>query len=364
MLAHFRVDESDDVAFGLMKITSDLDVVWATPIEDPPEGQLIPSRAAWNPAGEAAVVGPMTIPAATGNPTDSTKEVATLKYDADGNLLWTARYAYGPRSYGREVAHAPDGSVVVAGVSNQPGAASTGSDTLLLLKYDTDGELVWARTYCYNEAPYSITIDSKGDIYVKLSGGNGILAKFDTDGLPVYSIQFKDQSQAGPIILSRDETALYRIGSVEKTVVPLSIQKFDPETGTLVWTRDLPDLITQDTTAGQTWTGRLLEPSSIEVTTRGIFVTGTMANSYSSAPQSFIFLPYIAGYDFDGELMWFRQFVVRGTGGLADVNSTQNRGQPVLVPNGNDRFTVLLQRTVPYFEDAVFWKVSAEGELL
>jgi uncharacterized delta-60 repeat protein len=120
----------------------------------------------------------------------------TIKYDADGNQLWEARYN-NDLINGRDGAHTivvdNSGYAYIAGWSW--GGASN-KDDVLTVKYDADtGDLIWASTYNYDgpdssgDEASTITFDSDGNVYVTgvSDGGDSsyydfVTIKYDSSG--------------------------------------------------------------------------------------------------------------------------------------------------------------------------------------
>ncbi|MEK7263943.1 MAG: T9SS type A sorting domain-containing protein, partial [Bacteroidota bacterium] len=79
-------------------------------------------------------------------------DLFVVKYDANGNVLW-AKSAGGTQSEGgHKVALAENGNIIVAGklssssvVIGDTVLSSRGSSDILLVKYDTNGNVLWAR---------------------------------------------------------------------------------------------------------------------------------------------------------------------------------------------------------------------------
>lgn len=98
-----------------------------------------------------------------------------IKYDTDGNLLWDAAYDWGDQN--TDICHAvtfdTEGNVIVTGytyiVDNQ-------SD-FMTIKYNLEGEIVWIRNYGYGDYHssdgYLITTDNEGNILVGGSSYGG-----------------------------------------------------------------------------------------------------------------------------------------------------------------------------------------------
>ncbi|MBS4015983.1 MAG: SBBP repeat-containing protein [Candidatus Latescibacteria bacterium] len=101
-------------------------------------------------------------------------DFATIKYNANGDLLWERRYDQ-TNSNDRAKALAIDrlGNVFVTGFVTQSGLTD-----YMTIKYDADGELLWAKSYdgpinSYDEAN-AIAVDNNGNVVVSgFSNGSG-----------------------------------------------------------------------------------------------------------------------------------------------------------------------------------------------
>jgi len=105
----------------------------------------------------------------TGNPSD----IVTLKYNSSGNLQW-ARLYNGPTN--REdvavrIAVDDSGFVYVAGKTFRPIEFTN----FLIIKYSSDGNVVWNREYNYGdsttEVPRDMVIDNFSNIFITGDGG-------------------------------------------------------------------------------------------------------------------------------------------------------------------------------------------------
>jgi hypothetical protein len=121
-------------------------------------------------------------------------DYATVKYDADGNQLWVARYD-GPANSGDQAfAMAVDSSGNVHVTGGSPGSGT--SSDYATVKYDTNGNELWAARYdgpanSYDGA-YAIAVDASGDVYIAgRSYGSGTSSdyatvKYDTNGNEIW----------------------------------------------------------------------------------------------------------------------------------------------------------------------------------
>ena len=114
---------------------------------------------------------------------------ATIKYDTDGNELWVAHYENG--WFNEAVALAVDqwDNVYVTGTSDW----GQSDRDYLTIKYDTDGNELWAAQYNgtgdNDDSAYDMAIDESGNVYVTGTSyegedteGNYVTVKYDTDG--------------------------------------------------------------------------------------------------------------------------------------------------------------------------------------
>ena len=111
---------------------------------------------------------------------DSSYDYATVKYDTNGNQLWVARYN-GPADYIDEAnAIAVDraGNVYVTG--NSAGTSQT-DDDMATIKYDANGNELWVARYggTLSDKAFAIALDDISNVYVAGYSDAGFFIGFD-----------------------------------------------------------------------------------------------------------------------------------------------------------------------------------------
>ncbi len=125
-------------------------------------------------------------------------DVLIVKYNSSGSFLWAKTWGGSSNESASAIKVGPDGFLYVVGGTLSFGA---GSYDLFLLKLDTDGNLVWGKTwggFSYDQG-YDLAFDASGNIYaVGESYTNGkcvILLKFDQRGNFLQAVSYKGESR-------------------------------------------------------------------------------------------------------------------------------------------------------------------------
>jgi hypothetical protein len=139
---------------------------------------------AYAPEGAIYVVG-FTKSAGAGS-----EDVLLLKFDVNGNLVWARTWGGLNADEGRAVATGLDGSVFVAGVTSSYGAGQTDA---VLLQYDVSGNLLSQQTWGtpQDEDAQDMAISVEGQIYISGSApdcGGSWQDVFGSEGSPVYPV--------------------------------------------------------------------------------------------------------------------------------------------------------------------------------
>lgn len=99
--------------------------------------------------------------------------IVTVKYDSNGNLIWNRTYLNNGKG---------GDSIIIDNTNNvlYTGGSST------LLKYDFDGNLIWNKTLSTGSAS-DLAIDTNHNIY---TSGGGVTNKLDSDGNLIFNISY------------------------------------------------------------------------------------------------------------------------------------------------------------------------------
>jgi uncharacterized delta-60 repeat protein len=121
------------------------------------------------------------------------EDMFVVKYSPDGTMLWQKSWGGDLTDTAYGVSTDASGNAYVAGQTWDYGQGST---DVVLLKFDTDGALLWQETWGgpdHDEA-YAITADGSGNLYVTgdtISFGagmfDGFLLKFSPDGASLWA---------------------------------------------------------------------------------------------------------------------------------------------------------------------------------
>lgn len=333
-------------------------------------------------------------------------DITTLKYDTDGVLQWVAVYAgaYGDDDEGNDIVVDDSGYVYVTGYTY---SLSTSTD-YITIKYDNDGDTVWTARYdgAANSADQTtaLALDGLGNLYVtgySDAGGDDyfdcVTVKYDTAGNELWVASYD-----GPVLYADDRINdiacygdyIYVTGESEgETSGPDYITiKYD-NSGDTVWTRrydgpagsyDIAAALTVDddgnvyitgessgsgtssdyatikytSTGISEWTARYNGPASagdqanaIAIDNSGnVFVTG---RSYANEPFTPEYDYLTIKYNASGSEQWTARY--DGTG------HTQDEALAIVVDDEGYAYITGASTGTTSYEDVVTIKYAATG---
>jgi hypothetical protein len=140
---------------------------------------------------------------ALGGPSLGSVDAFVLKYDTDGNEIWTTHVGGSGQDWGYGIATDGSGNVYVGGGTTGNIAGSHGQDDAFLCKLsNADGSLIWSRQLgtSSNDWGYDVAVDRDGNVFI--GGGfrhnhfavprlgDVFVAKYTAAGLKQWTAEF------------------------------------------------------------------------------------------------------------------------------------------------------------------------------
>ena len=191
-----------------------------------------------------------------------TGDVALMKYDPAGNLIFTRTFGASNTASGLGLAVSADGKVAVAGsITGALGAAGSGVDPAaadsFVSLYDASGNELWTqrRAARADDQANAVAFDPSGHIFVAgkaqspmpgagaaPGGRDGYLEVFDATGKALSTRQFGTSASDSAVALAADASGV-TVGSIDDGHAVLRrFDLADPANPSLSATRDLGDL--------------------------------------------------------------------------------------------------------------------------
>ncbi len=265
----------------------------------------------------------------------------TVKYDPNGDTLWTR--IYNGTGDGKDIAYslAIDNLENVYVTGESKGVSNTGQD-YVTIKYDSAGVQQWVKRYDgptgNGDFAYCVTVDASQNILVTgnahISGGTGndfLTIKYNPAGTVLWtkSIDFGSGDFANKVITDKSRN-VYVIGyslSTGGTGHDFRTVKYD-STGLLKWARQYN--YPSDTHD---------EPYDVAVDNAGgVYVTGKTRGFFNDN------LYLTVKYNSVGDLMWYKSYIGTDLGNIArsvvvdTLNGVYVTGESKLNHNNNDDF--------------------------
>ena len=172
---------------------------WVRRIDGPVHGSDHAHDVRMDSAGNVIVTG--WIETATGN-----ADCHTIKYTPEGDVLWENTYAGSATGtdYGYALTLDASGNVYVAGFGNGDNPATF---DIFVLKYDADGNPVWTQRWTspitnYSAYAYSIAVDSQGNVFTTgfesdgFTDGEFITLKFNSSGILQWATPYNGSTSS------------------------------------------------------------------------------------------------------------------------------------------------------------------------
>ncbi len=236
------------------------------------------------------------------------QDVLLTKYDPNGNLLWAKTWGGPSNDFANGVLVGGDGSVYVVGGTQSFGA---GWYDVLILKFDSSGNLIWAHTWGGSsfDVGYDLSFDLNGNLVIAAEsysfGSCTVLLKMSTDGAVLSANTWKGPASydsAYSITVDASGNTILAGISWDYSVSPehnsILVLKYDSQ-GNLLWNRN--------------WAG----PGGDESSGRKTVRTDAQGNIYIAGRTTIVrgssdFDVLLLKIDLDGNLLWSQKW--GGTG--------------------------------------------------
>lgn len=140
-------------------------------------------------------------------------DIITIKYDAGGNVVWTKFGDRGGDDRGVDIALDPTGFIYVCGRSD-----NGSNDDYYLIKYSLSGQLTWTRIYDFvdDDRPVAMQLDGSGNIYLTGQSDQNPLAlrnwdirtvKFSPTGTLLWAVAYDGTASGEDLPLGLDVSA-------------------------------------------------------------------------------------------------------------------------------------------------------------
>mgnify|MGYP006162909001 CR=1 FL=1 len=157
-----------------------------------------------------------------------------IKYDSNGNLVWTRQFGTVDYDRNSAIALGPDGNIYIVGETNGTlsSQTSTGGQDGYLRKYDVVGNEVWTRQFGTTglDLARGVASDSAGNVYVAgrttgvfsgqstVGGGDATVLSFDSEGNRRWTHQFGTAGSDSAVGIAVIASSVFVVGNTSGTL--------------------------------------------------------------------------------------------------------------------------------------------------
>ena len=291
---------TENTDYVVIKYNSNGDQQWAERYNGSGNGYDAPYGIALDSSGNVYVTGTST---GDGTGSDYTK----IKFNNNAQQQWAKSYNGSGNGYdaGQALAVDDSGNVYVTGVST----AQNGLGDCVTIKYDTDGNEQWAKTYDGpangNDYGNSVTVDGSGNVYVTgtsagaKTGQDYLTIKYDSSGQQLWASTYSSPDN------NWDEGRSIGLDGSGNVYVTGVLEYSEGKASTDDW-----GTIKYDSSGTEQWVQIYNGPASIadEAWSIAVDVNGnSYVVGYSNGPTSGSDLTSIK-YDTDGVQQWLQAY--------------------------------------------------------
>jgi hypothetical protein len=230
------------------------------------------------------------------------------------DILWQRIFDTGETDYAEDITTDYQGNIIVVG--SVVGFVMTTNDDILIIKYSPSGDTLWTKRFdlTWADVAYGVAADPGGNIIVvggindDLTGWNTLILKCDSDGNLLWKRTYSKNDEGGGIsgvgVVIDSENNLIVIGKVADNWGDYITLKYDPN-GNLLWFR----------TYDGDWEDRGRDVSVDD--SDNIIVTG-----YSNGDMNWDWCTI--KYSPEGDTLWIRRYDVAATDWAFGVATDQD----------------------------------------
>ena len=146
-----------------------------------------------DPAGDAYICG-TTSGALAGETSAGSGDIILIKYNSSGDIQWNRQMGTSGAEHAYDVAVGPSGDVYVCGFTSGglDGNTNAGSADLFLAKYDSSGARQWTRQMgtVSDDSAYGVSVDSSGAAYVCGVTNGGLDGNTSVGGVDFFLVKY------------------------------------------------------------------------------------------------------------------------------------------------------------------------------
>jgi uncharacterized repeat protein (TIGR01451 family) len=240
------------------------------------------------------------------NSSNGSADIWALKIDYLGNIVWERSFGGGLNDYGYTCISNPDGSIVIAGITNSSLPPNYFGQSCILIGVDVSGILLWQRGFggSLDETPYSIQNTNDGGYIVACDSRStdGDITSNNGD-YDAWIVKFRVPKISGSVFLDLNENCNrdnLEIGIVNyNLLVSPTNQIIGSDFNGNYWIDSLPAgeyTITVDTT-NLNWLPTCPITQSFTVTNPNVFTAGPdfglISTNPCSDPSVSIYAPFL-----------------------------------------------------------------------
>jgi glycine cleavage system H lipoate-binding protein len=286
-----------------------------------------------SPVSSESNANPVLVFGSTSSTDNGDSDFWLLKLDGQGQLLWQKKYGDSAEEKGQVVLNSADGGYILLGTVAD---FSTGLNDVLVIKTDSQGEVLWQKTYGDDGSNQVTTaqLTPEGDIL--FGGQNAVgqydfwLNKIDSQGNIIWQTTAGTESSdtATDLVINTDGSIVmvgYNISNGTGLRILMAV-KFDAQ-GQELWQKEYRALYNQ-------WS----QANAIVASPDGGYVIAgktKTARQYDDKPH---FEPWLIALDENGEKLWETIHQQSGDHQVNDLQLTQDGGLILVGAHQNQEY--------------------------